>query len=339
LDLVTQAQVPDGILPTIRHYSPSANMSLHVRAGRPLCLVRTGDEGISGVASMSILPVLCKGRAIACLTLASDGQATIPPQTRGLLEGLSDHAGIVISRILAEERVTEMQNNHQEMLSSLIHSLKTPLAIMHGYIDLLLSRTGEGDDRLNQERVLRKVMKQSERVSALITDLLDLEEISTDAPLEDCITFFLSDLVEQIAERFETENDRRIVLELPPEETFVEAEASWVAHAIEYVIINAIRFSSVPVLAQMRCTDEHVIVDVVDHGVGISPEALPHIFDRFYHAPYLPSGSPNPSAGLGLTLAGCIINRFHGSISVTSTVGSGSCFSIQLPRSFGSQSM
>jgi len=339
LDLVAEASVPDAILPTIRHYPPGANMSLHVKAARPLYLVRTGDETTPIVTSMFILPVLHNGRAIACLTLASDGQTGIPPRTRRLLEGLSDYAGIVLSRILAEDRVRRMQEGQQEMLSSLIHSLKTPLAIMHGYIDLLLSY-GEGEGHsLRQDRVLHKVMTQSERVSALITDLLDLEEISSDVQRAECMTFSLGAIVEQVAERLDNEADQGIVLELPAEETLVAAEQAWVARAIEHVIINAIRFSSAPVLVQIRTTDDDVIVDVIDHGVGISPEALPHIFDRFYHAPYLATGRPNPSAGLGLSLAGHIINRFHGLISVTSTVGQGSRFSIELPRAFNSQSM
>ena len=307
-------------------------MSLHVKAGRPLYLVHTGDDTGEEVASMSILPIVNNGRAVACLTLASDGKTTIPHRTRQLLEGISDYAGIVIARITAEEKIKRIQNGQEEMLTPLVHSLKTPLAIMHGYIDLLLSPRETAVHSLDQGRMLRKIMTQSERVSALITDLLDLEEVASDALLANCYTFSVGAVVEQVVERLDGKANARIVLELPAEDLLVEAEQSWIAHAIKHVIVNAIRFSSAPVLVQIHGTEHEAIVDVVDHGVGISPEVLLHVFDRFYHASYLPSGHPNPGVGLGLTLASSIIKRFHGSVSVISTPGHGSRFSILFPR-------
>ena len=332
LDLVASVHVPDAVLPTIQHYPSGAHMSLHVRAGRPLYLVRTGGDIGAEVASMSILPIVNNGRSVACLTVASDGNSAIPQRTRQFLEGISDYAGIVIARIIAEEKTKRVQDNQEEMLTSLVHSLKTPLAIMHGYIDLLLSRGEGGEHSLDQEWMLRKVMTQSERVSELITDLLDLEEVASDELLADSDTFSVGDIVDQVVGRLDDEAKGRIVLELPAGDLMVEVEQSWLAHAIEHVIVNAIRFSSSPVLVQIHGTKTEAIIDVVDHGVGILPEALPHIFERFYHASYLLSGRPNPGVGLGLTLASRIIKRFHGSISVTSTPGRGSRFSILLPQ-------
>jgi len=227
-----------------------------------------------------------------------------------------------------------MKEGEQNTLSSFIHSVKTPLAIMHGYIDLFLSGSDEGDRPVKRERVLRTVMAQSARVSALITELLDLEAISSDAPLPDYGVFSMGEAITQIVDRIETENDREIVLELPDEEVLVEGGMVWISRAIEHVIINAIRFSSSTVLVQIRLVSKDVIVEVVDHGIGISSEELPHIFERFYHTAYLPSGRPNPGAGLGLTLARSIVKRFNGSIRVESTIDNGSRFSILLPRAF-----
>ena len=334
MDLIAEVNVPDTVLPLIEHYQPDAHMSQHVRAGHPLHLVRTGQESMSDVAFMSVLPILHNGKPAACLTVASHSKNMLPPRTRHLLEGISDYAGIVIARILAEDKIKKMKESEQETLTALINSLKTPLAIMHGYIDLLLSGS-EGDDRpMKCDQVLRKVMAQSARVSTLITELLDLEEISADAPLSDCDVFSIGEIVAQIVERVERENDRRIVLEIAEEEALVEGGHAWISRAIEHLIVNAIRFSSSPVLVQIRGTEGNVIVDVVDQGCGISPEELPHIFERFYHASYLPDGRPNPGIGLGLTLAKGIITSFQGSIRATSTVDQGSRFTILLPRAF-----
>ena len=334
LDMIVSANVPDVILSQIEHYQPDAHMSQHVKAGHPLYLVRTGQESVSDVPAMSVLPILHHGEAVACLTVASGSKNMLPPRTRHLLEGISDYAGTVIARLIAEEKVKRIQDSQEEMLTSLVHSLKTPLAIMHGYIDLLISHNKGTEHFLDQDRVLRKVMTQSERVSALITDLLELEEIAADRLFENSNTFSVGAIVERIIERLDDEADPRIVLELPEEDLLIEAEQSWLTHAIEHVIVNALRFSSAPILVQVRGTDKNTIIDVIDHGHGISSEDLPHIFERFYHASYLHNGRPNPGAGLGLTLAGSIIKRFHGSIRVESTVDQGSCFSILLPRSF-----
>ena len=332
LDLVAKANVSDVVLPLIERYQPDARMSKHVRAGRPVYLVRTGDKGIPDVASMSVLPIYHHGEGVACLTIASNSQEVLSERTRHLLEEISDYAGIVISRILAEDRAQKIEKGQQEMLASLVHSLKTPLAIMNGYIDLLLSQK-EGSARLlNQERILRKVMMQSERVSELVTDLLDLEEVASSESLQEPCSVSVGAIVDQVVERLESNAGDRVVVEGVQEEVIALAEQSWLAHAIKHVIVNAVRFSSAPVLVQIRSTHKEAIIDVVDRGSGISPEELSHIFERFYHASYLPDGRPNPGVGLGLTLAKSIVERFHGSIRVTSAIEQGSRFSIVLPR-------
>ena len=332
LDLIAKANVPGAILPLIERYQPNAHMTVHVRTGHPIYLVRTGKKGIPDVASMSVLPIYHHGEGIACLTVAANSQNALSERTRHLLKGISDYAGIVISRILAEERARKIESGQQEMLASLVHSLKTPLAIMNGYIDLLLSQKEGATRPLDHERILRKVMTQNERISALVTDLLDLERIASDTLITDCNTFSVRTMVEQVVQQLESDDADRIVLQLSAEGALVEAERSWLAHATKHVIVNALRFSCARVLVQIRSTQKEVMVNVVDHGIGISPEELPHIFDRFYHASYLPSGQPNSGLGLGLTLANSIIERFHGSINVTSTLDKGSRFSIVLPR-------
>ena len=332
LDLTAKANVPDAILPLIERYQPDAHMSKHVRTGRPVYLVRTGEKGIPDVASIFILPIYLQGEGIACLTVAANSQNALSERTRHLLEEISDYAGIVISRILAEERAQKIESGRQEMLASLVHSLKTPLAIMNGYIDLLLSQKEGATRPLDDERILRKVMLQSEHVSKLVTNLLDLEDVSSSESLQEPSEVSLGVIVDQVVERLESEAGDRVLVESSQEEVTALVEESWLAHAIKQVIVNALRFSSSSIHVQIRSTVKNAIVDVVDRGSGISPEKLPHIFERFYHASYLPDGRPNPGVGLGLTLAKSIVERFHGSLRVTSAIEQGSRFSIVLPR-------
>ena len=332
LDLIAKANVPDAVLPLIERYQPDAHMSVHVRTGHPTYLVRMGRKGVPDLASMFVLPICHHGEAVACLTIASNSEDALSERTRHLIEEVSDYAGIVISRILAEERARKIESGQQDMLASLVHSLKTPLAIMNGYIDLLLSQRQGAAEPFDHERILRKVMLQSEHVSKLVTDLIDLEDVSSGELLQEPCEVPLGAIVDQVVERLESEAADRVLLEGSQQEVRALGEESWLAHAIKQVIVNALRFSSAFVHVQIRSTDKDAIVDVIDHGSGISPEELPHIFERFYHASYLPNGRPNPGVGLGLTLAKSIVERFHGSIHVASAVEEGSRFSIVLPR-------
>ncbi len=332
LDLIAKANVPDAVLPLIERYQPDAHMTVHVRTGRPVYLVRTGEKRIPDLASMFVLPICYHGEAIACLMIASGSQNALSERMRNLLEEVSDYAGIVISRILAEERARKIESGQQDMLASLVHSLKTPLAIMNGYIDILLSQRQGSAEPFDRERILRKVMLQSEHVSKLVTDLIDLEDVLSGKPLQEPCEVPLGVIVDQVVERLDSEAADRILVEGSQQEVRALGEESWLAHAIKQVIVNALRFSSASVHVQIRSTDKDAIVDVIDHGSGISAEELPCIFERFYHASYLPDGRPNPGVGLGLTLAQSIAERFHGSIHVASAVEEGSRFSIVLPR-------
>ena len=332
LNLIAKANVPDAVLPLIERYQPDAHMTVHVRTGRPVYLVRTGEKRIPDLASMFVLPICHHGEAIACLMIASGSQNALSERTRNLLEEVSDYAGIVISRILAEERARKIESGQQDMLASLVHSLKTPLAIMNGYIDILLSQRQGSAEPFDHERILRKVMLQSEHVSKLVTDLIDLEDVLSGKPLQEPCEVPLGVIVDQVVERLDSEAADRILVEGSQQEVRALGEESWLAHAIKQVIVNALRFSSASVHVQIRSTDKDAIVDVIDHGSGISAEELPYIFERFYHASYLPDGRPNPGVGLGLTLAQSIAERFHGSIHVASAVEEGSRFSIVLPR-------
>lgn len=332
LNLIAKANVSDAVLPLIERYQPDAHMTVHVRTGRPVYLVRTGKKRIPDLASMFVLPICHHGKAIACLMIASGSQNALSERTRNLLEEVSDYAEIVISRILAEERARKIESGQQDMLASLVHSLKTPLAIMNGYIDILLSQRQGAAEPFDRERILRKVMLQSEHVSKLVTDLIDLEDVLSGKPLQEPCEVPLGVIVDQVVERLDSEAADRILVEGSQQEVRALGEESWLAHAIKQVIVNALRFSSASVHVQIRSTDKDAIVDVIDHGSGISAEELPYIFERFYHASYLPDGRPNPGVGLGLTLAQSIAERFHGSIHVASAVEEGSRFSIVLPR-------
>lgn len=332
LKLVVEEKVPAETLPNILRYSEKSKLSLHVRDGHPMYLIRTGDRA-DDVYSLAILPITYNNQAVACLTLASDSQAGISRRTRRAIEEIAAYGSIVISRISIEKKLEEIKHKQEEAFASLIHSLKTPLAVMRGYIDLLGSLPqGEGESSRRQA-ILAKIMSRGERVSAFITDLLQLEKIDTGEIQTEDEAFSVGILLEEIVKNLESPEElNRIALIVTNKEDMIVADRALIVHALLHLITNATKFSSEKIILKVDSTDDLVVVELVDRGVGMTADELPHIFDRFYHSPFLPSGKPNPGAGLGLTVAKRIIEHYDGELSVASDSGHGSRFCVSLPR-------
>jgi len=332
LELVVEEQVPPATLPNILCYAEKSKLSLHVRDGHPVYLVRTGDRA-DDVYSLAILPITYNNRAVACLTLASDSQAGISRSTRSAIEEIAAYGSIVIARISIEERLEGIRHKQEEALTSLIHSLKTPLALMQGYIELLVSLPKDEGESSRRQAILKKIMSRGERVSAFITDLLQLEAMDAGEIHTEDEAFSLGSLLEEIVKNHEPPEDmNRIALTVSNKEDVIVADRALIVHAFLHLITNAIKFSSERILLKADTTDDLVVVELLDRGVGMTADELPHIFDRFYHSPFLPSGRPNSGAGLGLTVAKRIVEHYNGELSVSSDSGQGSRFCVSLPR-------
>ncbi len=332
LRLVSEERIPAGILPNIRYYSEKSKLSLHVRDGHPVYLTRTGDSA-DDVYSLAILPIVYNNKAVACLTLASDSQVGISQRTRHAIEEIAAYGAIVIARIYVEQRLEQIRQKQEQALTSLIHSLKTPLAIIQGYIELLMDLPKEAGESPHRDVILGKIVSRGKRVSSFITDLLELEAMETGAIHPEDETFSLARLLMEIVKNIEPpEEQDRIALSVSENEDVIVADRALIARAFLHLITNAVRFSSEKITLQVKTTVEHVVAELVDRGVGIASDELSHIFERFYHSPFLPSGKPNPGAGLGLTIAKRIVEYYHGNLSVTSIPAQGSRFTVSLPR-------
>jgi len=114
----------------------------------------------------------------------------------------------------------------------------------------------------------------------------------------------------------------------------VEVDSDWLEQALEQLLGNAIRFTTDEPSAEQAIMlstlrrGEAIVIEIRDAGVGISPEALPHIFERFWREDEM---HRTPGFGLGLALAQNVVERHGGMIEVESEVGSGSTFRIVLP--------
>jgi len=211
------------------------------------------------------------------------------------------------------------------------HELRTPLAIIRGEIDVALERPRTPVEYVE---TLQSLDSEADRMTRLVNELLLLARSdSNELPLE-MQPFDLADLLRLLTEQIQPkarETGARIRVDLPPSIPIV-ADKDRLLELFLNILENALLHapgSSIDVRAQSD--GEQVVVTIADTGPGISPEHLPHIFDRFYRVDPVRERSYEGS-GLGLAIAQEIAKAHHGQIAAESRVGEGTTFIVRLPR-------
>ncbi len=224
-----------------------------------------------------------------------------------------------------------------EMVGSISHDLRTPLAALQGYLETLLLKEGQLTAQ-EQRRYLQVAARQSERLAKLVGELFDLAQLDSGESQVQLELISLSELVQDIVQQGQLaaqQKNIRLQALLPSALPFVSADIALIERVLDNLIENALRYTPegglvvVSLVLQGTSQSGMIEVRVADTGSGIRPEDLPHIFDRFYREPGQPK-RPG-SAGLGLAIAKRIL-ELHGSrIEAQSVVDEGTSFLFRLP--------
>jgi len=219
-----------------------------------------------------------------------------------------------------------------EFSSHVAHELKTPLAIIRGEIELALSENREPDE---YRRVLETSLEETDRLIRIARDLLLLARLDYNP---DIFRFESLDLGEYLSEIHEhgrvlaMEKEIDTLLALPPEAIRVNGDPAHLRRLFFNLITNAIRYTPpggrVEIALALR--DRQVHVAVTDTGIGIAQDQLERIFDTFHRVPGK-GAEAEPGTGLGLSIARAIARAHQGEITVASTPGKGSVFTVILP--------
>ncbi|MBI5566150.1 MAG: PAS domain S-box protein [Chloroflexi bacterium] len=233
----------------------------------------------------------------------------------------------------ANARLTELDRLKDEFLSRISHELRTPLTGI--LIALELLETSKPEKR---ERHMQRLKHSADRLHAMIEDILMFSQLNRYTDPATLQPIALNPWLEsRLATWQALSADRGLVLrpnlarDVPP----VRADSALVMQALSRVVTNAINYTSTGsvTISTVRCdADGHAwaTVSVTDTGPGITPEDLPHIFERFYRgsaaADYKTSG-----AGIGLSISREIVERLGGRLTVETELGVGSTFTLWLP--------
>lgn len=245
---------------------------------------------------------------------------------------VEDELGVLIRTMNA--MISRLQASFEEMrLFSLnvAHELRTPLAILKGQSELALSSPPSADET---QELVTSYLEETIRMSRIVDDLLMLAKAETGQLTMEREPVSMDRLVEDLHEDGTIlAGSKGLLLRLGQvDPAVVIGDAARLRQLFRILLTNALQYTDTGGEIRLTCQshDARVKVSIEDSGIGIPPESVDRIFERFYRVDQARTRVKGGS-GLGLALARWIVDAHHGTISVRSDVGKGSTFTVDLP--------
>jgi two-component system phosphate regulon sensor histidine kinase PhoR len=299
-------------------------------AGRPMQdVIRNPD-----LRRFALTAIDCREPVEDDLLLRGARDRTIRLRGTALRDASGDGGAVIVLNDVTE--VQRLENVRRDFVANVSHELKTPVASIKGFVETLLD--GAVDDPADARRFLGIVSRQSDRLAAIIEDLLALSRIEQSEtagtlpveprPLVDVLRAAIDDCRPRAAER-------AIRLEVEcADDLFATVNAPLLEQAVINLVDNAIKYSesgkTVWLSAEGRAGEAAATIRVRDEGCGIAAEHLPRLFERFYRVDKARSRNLG-GTGLGLSIVKHIVQAHAGTIAVESTPGVGTTFTMSVP--------
>ena len=227
------------------------------------------------------------------------------------------------------EELSEAREYQKELLANVSHDLRTPLTMIKGYTEMVRDISWEDEEQRNADTGV--ILKEADRMTALVNEILEYSRLQEKNPDLHFTQVDLSALTEDVTDRFEPlfRNDGGTIERNITPGCLVEGDPDMLERVVFNLIDNAIRHSKA---TDMRVgvsvyQDGKVHLEVTDHGAGIAPDDLPHIWEKYYTTRQ--RGGKGVS-GLGLSIVKQIAALHHAETSVQSTLGEGSTFGFHI---------
>jgi two-component system phosphate regulon sensor histidine kinase PhoR len=289
------------------------------------------SEGPEQVIAVLAIAALLASLALAWrLHVRNREMAEQLARRRQALDDQARRPEAIVEREHTVGELRELNRMKGEFVAVVSHELRTPVTALIGYAKTLQHPEFSDDPTMRQE-FLERMVRQGDRLLRLVENLLTASRIENrQLPVQIGHVLF-EDLVREVVEGLGTEPDR-IVLSVPADLPVLHTDRQLLGRVIQNLLDNAMKYSpeGSPCELGARGEGERVTFWVRDHGIGIPPEELPRIFDRFYQ---VDSSSTRTfrGTGLGLSLVKDLLQHLGGSIEVESVVEEGSLFTVTVP--------
>lgn len=222
----------------------------------------------------------------------------------------------------------EAFDRQSNFISDASHELRTPIAVIRGYSDLL-ARWGKTDEQVLGEAI-DAIRTEADNMKSIVEQLLYLAKLGSFRL--NPTSFDLADAVHEIVDAYDMTSMDRTMTCSAARGLIIYADRGLTVELIRVITDNAIKYTHAggTISVTAAKSENGVSVSVADNGIGISEEDLPHIFDRFYRCDKARRRSEG-STGLGLAIAKSIAEMMGGSITAKSVLGKGSVFTMFLP--------
>lgn len=290
-----------------RRIGEIVNLSPEDLSGAPVqtLIERLISQSADRTAARGAVEAAMQGRGLRQAELALEG----PRQTRYLrlqVFDVTDPDGTPLGRGLFLRDITqnrELDRMKSSLISTVSHELRTPMAAIKGYATTLLAEDVEWD-RGTQREFLQVIEKETDRLSGLVNDLLDMSRIEAGSLKVKRTACRLEDLVHNAARRAHPDPCDRLQVNLPPHLPTLFADPQRIEVVLRNLIENAAKYAgeASPIYVSAEVRGHELVVRVEDEGPGIPPEHSQRIFDSFYR---IDSSLARTAAGTGLGLAIC----------------------------------
>ena len=289
-----------------------------------------------GTRSLMLVPLGRRDERLGVMTLACDSQS-FEDDDLALAEEIAARASRAIENARLYQAALAASQAKSDFLAIMSHELRTPLNAIIGYADMMLSGVaGTADEK--QERALRRIDASARHLIQIIDEILTHAglESGRSAPGPEHVSVGdLIDPVVAIAEPLVEERGLEFVVHVPDRSINVFTDPAKIRQVLLNLLSNAAKFTPTGrVTMHVNVTDDMLVVDVVDTGVGIAREHLERVFEPFWQAEH-PLTRKAGGTGLGLSVSRRLAEMLGGRLSVQSEAGAGSTFTVRVPAHYG----
>lgn len=237
----------------------------------------------------------------------------------------------VLRDVTHEREVDRMKSDFVALAS---HELRTPLNSINGFVSLLLDGQA-GDLSEQQQQLLNIVKRNSDRLSTLVTDILDLSRIESGKMELQRFSIHLVPLIRHVVTLLQPQIDakqQRLTLDVPANLPDVFGDPDRIVQILVNLLANAHKYTPAEgsICIAVHAEQQHLRVDIHDTGVGLAPDQQEQIFTKFFRATHYMTQEVD-GTGLGLAITKSLVELHEGGITVQSVQGHGSTFSFTLP--------